>query len=287
MPAVKEIRSKIQSVKSTKKITRAMQMVAASKMRKAQERMRASRPYSERIKSVISHLTTGRLEYQHPYLVARKPKRVGFIIISTDRGLCGGLNWNLFKTAVQEMREWQDKGADIDIATIGEKAEQFFKCFGTKIIASLSTLDLKSDVQDVLGIVKVMIDAYDKGHLDRIYIFYNHFINTMVQKPKIDLLLPIMDTELKTESGYSWDYLYEPNAKELLEALIVRYIESLVYQSLVENGASEQAARMVAMKNASENANEIINDLQLMYNKVRQATITRELSEIVAGAAAV
>lgn len=287
MAGAKEIRTKIKSIKSTQKITRAMEMVAASKMRKAQERMRASRPYASRIRNVISHLAAGRLEYQHPYLVERQPKRVGFMVISTDRGLCGGLNANLFRTTVQAMRTWDEKNIPIDICAIGKKAESFFRRMGGNVIASISGLGDKPSIQDVIGTVKVMLDAYDLEQIDRLYLIYNEFVNTMTQKTRIELLLPIIDTVEDESKKFAWDYIYEPDAKELLEALLVRYIESLVYQGIVENGASEQAARMVAMKNASDNARELIDDLQLMYNKARQAAITRELSEIVAGAGAV
>ena len=287
MANAKEIRSKTKSIKSTQKITRAMQMVAASKMRKAQDRMQASRPYAEKIRVVISHVASGRLEYKHPYLIEREPKRVGFIVVSTDRGLCGGLNANLFKMTVQSMRNWHDKELPIDICTIGKKAESFFHRLGGNVISSVSNLGNKPSVLDVIGTVKVMLDMYNEEKLDRVYLVYNEFINTMTQKPKVELILPIVDTDSKQEDHYSWDYLYEPDARELLETLLIRYVESLVYQGIVENMACEQAARMVAMKNASDNAGQLIDELQLIYNKARQATITRELSEIVAGAAAV
>jgi len=287
MAGAKEIRSKIKSIKSTQKITRAMEMVAASKMRKAQERMQSSRPYAKRIRTVIGHLAKGRLEYKHPYLVEREPKRIGLIVISTDRGLCGGLNANLFKTTVQTMRSWNEKEIPMDICTIGKKSEGFFKRLGGNIVSSLSNLKDKPSILDVIGTVRIMLDHYNAEKLDRIYLIYNEFVNTMTQKPKVELILPIIDPEPVKKDKYSWDYLYEPDAKELLDALLIRYVESLVYQGVVENMASEQAARMVAMKNASENASEIIDDLQLIYNKARQAAITRELSEIVAGAAAV
>lgn len=288
MSDAKEIRTKIKSIKNTQKITRAMQMVATSKMRKAQDRMQASRPYAEKVKVVISHLAKGRLEYKHPYLIEREPKRIGFMVVSTDRGLCGGLNANLLKTTVQEMRTWFDKEIPIDICSVGKKAESFFRRMGGNIVSSISHLGNKPGILDVIGTVKVMLDLYNEGKLDRIYLVYNKFINTMTQKPIMDLVLPIIDTAPATERGkFSWDYLYEPDAKGLLDALLVRYIESLVYQGIVENIACEQAARMVAMKSASDNAAELIDELQLMYNKARQASITRELSEIVAGAAAV
>ncbi len=289
MSDAKEIRTKIKSIKSTQKITRAMQMVAASKMRKAQDRMQSSRPYAEKIKVVIGHLVQGRLEYQHPYLIAREPRRVGFIVISTDRGLCGGLNANLLKITLQTMRTWHEKGVPIDICSVGKKAESFFKRMGGNIVSSISNLGNKPGILDVIGAVKVMLDLYDEEKLDRVYLVYNTFINTMVQRPVLEMLLPIIDTAptIENDGKFSWDYLYEPDAKGLLDALLVRYIESLVYQGIVENVACEQAARMVAMKNASDNASELIGELQLMYNKARQASITRELSEIVAGAAAV
>lgn len=287
MAGAKEIRSKIKSIQGTQKITRAMEMVAASKMRKAQERMQASRPYAKRIRTVISHLATGRLEYKHPYLIAREAKHVGIIVISTDRGLCGGLNTNMFKTTVQAMRGWHEQQIPIDICTIGKKSESFFRRLGGNIVASLSNLKDKPSIMDVIGTVRIMLDEYNAEKLDRIYLIYNEFVNTMTQKPKIEMILPITDTEEASNEKYSWDYIYEPEPKELLDALLVRYIESLVYQGVVENMACEQAARMVAMKNASENAAELIDDLRLIYNKARQATITRELSEIVAGAAAV
>lgn len=289
MSDAKEIRTKIKSIKNTQKITRAMQMVATSKMKKAQERMQASRPYAEKVKVVISHLAQGRLEYKHPYLMERAPKRIGFMVVSTDRGLCGGLNTNLLKATVQGMHVWHDKEIPIDICSVGKKAESFFRRMGGNIVSSVSNLGNKPSVLDVIGTVKVMLDLYNEEKLDRIYLVYNKFINTMTQKPIVDMVLPIIDTEpVEDKKGkFSWDYLYEPDAKGLLDALLVRYIESLVYQGIVENIACEQAARMVAMKNASENASELIDELQLMYNKARQASITRELSEIVAGAAAV
>lgn len=289
MSDAKEIRAKITSIQNTQKITRAMQMVAASKMRRAQDRMQASRPYAEKVKIVISHLAQGRLEYKHPYLIEREPKRVGFIVVSTDRGLCGGLNANLLRVTVQGMRTWHEKETPIDICSIGKKAESFFKRMGGNIVSSISNLGNKPGILDVIGTIKVMLDLYNEGKLDRIYLVYNKFINTMIQKPMLEMVLPIVNTApiIEKNEKFSWDYLYEPDAKGLLDALLVRYIESLVYQGVVENIACEQAARMVAMKNASDNASELIDELQLMYNKARQASITRELSEIVAGAAAV
>ncbi|HXH55527.1 MAG TPA: F0F1 ATP synthase subunit gamma [Gammaproteobacteria bacterium] len=289
MSNAKEIRTKVNSIKNTQKITRAMQMVAASKMRKAQDRMQASRPYAEKVKVVISHLAQGRLEYKHPYLIEREPKRVGFMVVSTDRGLCGGLNANLLKATVQGMRAWHEKEIPIDICSIGKKAESFFRRMGGNIVSSISNLSNKPSILDVIGTVKVMLDLYDEEKLDCVYLVYNKFINTMTQKPMLERVLPIIGTApaIEKTGKFSWDYLYEPDAKGLLDALLVRYIESLVYQGIVENIACEQAARMVAMKSASDNASELIDELQLMYNKARQASITRELSEIVAGAAAV
>lgn len=297
MAGAKEIRSKIKSIQNTQKITRAMEMVAASKMRKAQSRMRASRPYAERIQAVISHLATGSLEYQHPYLEERTPHKVGFMVIATDRGLCGGLNANLFRATVQAMRSWDAQHIPIEICAIGHKAENFFRRMGGQVVASISHLGDKPGIQDVIGTVKVMLDDYDAGEIDRLYLVYNEFVNTMTQRPRVELLLPVLKPEIPEETQnnkdedarpqYTWDYIYEPAPKELIDALFVRYIESLVYRGIVENAASEQAARMVAMKNASDNAAELIEELKLMYNKARQAAITRELSEIVAGAAAV
>jgi F-type H+-transporting ATPase subunit gamma len=286
MSSTKEIRSKIQSIKSTQKITRAMEMVAASKMRKAQERMYAARPYAARIRNVIGHVAQGRLEYQHAYLLERPVKRVGILVVSTDRGLCGGLNTNLFKSVVPAMKAWDDQNIPVELAVVGNKAETFFNRLGGRVIACVSSLKENTGMPEMTGVIKVLLDAYADQHLDRIYIAYNDFVNTMVQKPRIELLLPIIDTTPPESRAY-WDYLYEPDAKMLLDKLLVRYTESLVFQGLLENNACEQAARMVAMKNASENASDMIKDLQLAYNRLRQASITRELAEIVAGASAV
>lgn len=287
MSAAREVRAKIKSIKSTRKITSAMQMVAVSKMRKAQERMQASRPYAEKMRVVIEHVAQGRLEYKHPYLIERTPNRVGFMVIATDRGLCGGLNANLFKAIVQNMRMWHEQQIPVDICTIGKKAEHFFRRMGGNVVASLVNLGNNPNILDLIGTIKVMLDSYNEEKIDRLYLIYNDFINTMTQKPKVDLLLPILNTSTQKTDQYSWDYLYEPGAKELLDVLLIRYIESLVYHGVVENIACEQAARMLAMKNASDNATQLINELQLIYNKARQAAITAELSEIVAGAAAV
>ena len=286
MAGAKEIRSKIGSVKNTQKITSAMEMVAASKMRKAQDRMDHSRPYAETIRKVIGHIAQGNLEYKHPYLEDREVKRVGFIIVSTDRGLCGGLNINVFKAAMNEMKACTDKGVGVDLCLIGSKAVGFFNRYGGKVLAQASGLGDNPSLDSLIGSVSVMLEAYDKGEIDKLYLVYNKFENTMVQKPTVDQLLPLPASEEEVAS-HSWDYLYEPDPKSLLDTLLVRFVESQVYQGVVENLASEQAARMVAMKAATDNAGNLINDLQLVYNKARQAAITQELSEIVAGAGAV
>ena len=286
MASGKEIRTQIKSVKNTQKITRAMEMVAASKMRKAQDRMAASRPYADQIRAVISHLAHAHPEYRHPYMEEREIKRVGFIIVSSDRGLCGGLNANLFKTALGSLKEWDDKGIEADLCLIGQKATGFFKRVGGKVTAQVQDLGDAPHAEDLIGNVKVMLDAYNEGQIDRLYLVFNEFVNTMTQTPNVEQLLPIQAEELD-ELKHHWDYLYEPEAKEVLDELLTRYVESLVYQGVVENIACEQAARMVAMKAASDNAGGLIDDLQLAYNKARQAAITQELSEIVAGAAAV
>lgn len=288
MAGAKEIRNKIGSVKNTQKITSAMEMVAASKMRRAQERMSASRPYAETMRKVIGHIAQGNLEYKHPYLIEREVKRVGYIVVSTDRGLCGGLNINLFKAALNDMKQWSAKGAKVDLALIGSKASNFFERHGAKVKAHVSGLGDNPSVNDLIGSVKVMLKAYDNGEIDKLYLVYNKFVNTMVQQPKVDQLLPLPVTEdSKLAKKHHWDYLYEPDPKQLLDTLLIRYVESQVYQGVVENLASEQAARMVAMQAATDNAGNLINDLQLVYNKARQASITQELTEIVSGAAAV
>ena len=287
MPSGKEIRTKIASIKSTQKITRAMEMVAASKMRKAQDRMRRSRPYADKIRAVIGHLAHAHPEYKHTYMENRDVKRIGVIIISSDRGLCGGLNNNLFKTAVSAMTQWQDEKFELDLCAIGSKASVFFRRFGSKIVAQAAQLGDTPTLEELIGTVKVMLDAYDNSEIDQLFVIYNHFINTMTQKPTVRKLLPISADEEDERMTHHWDYLYEPEAQEVLDGLLMRYIESLVYQSVVENVACEQAARMVAMKSASDNAGDLIGELQLAYNKARQAAITQELSEIVSGAAAV
>jgi F-type H+-transporting ATPase subunit gamma len=287
MASGKEIRTQIKSIQNTQKITRAMEMVAASKMRKAQDRMTASRPYADKMLSVIKHLAFAHSEYKHSYLEERDAKRVGYIVISSDRGLCGGLNNNEFKVVLNEMKDLQDKNVDVDLCTIGQKASVFFKRITSNIKGSATHLGDAPSVTDVIGTVKVMLDAYDNGEIDRLYVVYNRFVNTMTQEPTTVQLLPVMATEPDEEIEYHWDYIYEPGAKEVLDGLLVRFIESQVYQGVVENVACEMAARMVAMKAASDNAGSLIDELQLVYNKARQAAITQELSEIVAGAAAV
>ncbi len=287
MAVGKEIRTKIKSIQNTQKITRAMEMVAASKMRKAQERMQASRPYAEKIRAVIGHLSQAHPEYRHPYLQEKESvKRVGLIVVSSDRGLCGGLNTNLFKATVKSIKQWREKGVEVDLCLIGQKGISFLKRLGN-VSASVGQLGDAPGIEDLIGSVKVMLDAFDNGEIDRIDVVYNKFVNTMTQDPCIDQLLPVQADEVDDELKHHWDYLYEPEAKDVLTDLLVRYVESQVYQGVVENIACEQAARMVAMKAASDNAGDLINDLQLVYNKARQAAITQEISEIVSGAAAV
>ncbi|WP_313307238.1 F0F1 ATP synthase subunit gamma [Stutzerimonas balearica] len=288
MAGAKEIRSKIASIKSTQKITSAMEKVAVSKMRKAQMRMAASRPYAERIRQVIGHLANANPEYRHPFMVERPVKRVGYIVVSSDRGLCGGLNINLFKALIRSMKDWHDQKVEADLCVIGNKGASFFRSFGGNVVAAIGNLGEEPSVNDLVGSVKVMLDAFNEGRLDRLYLVSNKFINTMTQKPTIDQLLPLAEVEdAQAVKKGQWDYLYEPDAQQLLDALLVRFIESQVYQAVVENGAAEQAARMIAMKNATDNAGDLISDLQLVYNKARQAAITQEISEIVGGAAAV
>jgi len=287
MAGAKEIRTQIKSIGNTQKITKAMEMVAASKMRRAQERMRASRPYAAKIRSVVSHMGKAHPEYKHPYLIQREARRVGLIVISTDRGLCGGLNTNLFKAAIAEMKEWKGQNLEIDIAVIGTKAMGFFKRLGGNVVSENSHLGDSPKVEELIGSVKVMLDAFDEGQIDRLYMANNVFVNTMTQKPSVEQVLPVGGDEQDEQLRHHWDYIYEPDAKEVMDGLLMRYIESLVYQGLVENIACEMAARMVAMKAATDNAGNLIDELQLVYNKARQAAITQELSEIVSGAAAV
>lgn len=286
MAGAKEIRTKIASVKNTQKITSAMEMVAAAKMRKAQERKDATRPYADKMRNVVGHLYHAHPEYRHTFMVERDVSRVGYIVISSDRGLCGGLNNNLFRKLVKDIKQQQDADIQVDFCTVGTKALGFFKRFGGKVLAQATHLGDAPRIEELIGTVKVMLDAYENGEIDRIYVAYNNFVNTMTQEPTIDQLVPIAG-ETESELKHHWDYIYEPDSKEVLDALLTRYIESLVYQSVVENGACEQSARMVAMKSATDNAGDLIDELQLVYNKARQAAITQEISEIVAGAAAV
>jgi len=286
MAAGKEIRTKISSIQSTQKITSAMEMVAASKMRKAQDRMQLGKPYARRMRSVVGHIANAAPEYQHMFMEKRDIKRVGYIVVSTDRGLCGGLNINLFKATVKSMKEWNDRGIEIDLSLVGAKATAFFGSYGGNVTAAVRDLGEEPSIADLIGGVKAMLDAYEEGKIDRLFLVSNQFVNTMTQEPAVEQLLPL-EAEESEEMKHHWDYIYEPDAKELLEGLLTRYIESQVYQAVVENGACEQAARMLAMKNATDNAGDLIDDLQLIYNKARQAAITQELSEIVSGAAAI
>ena len=286
MAAGKEIRTKISSIQSTQKITSAMEMVAASKMRKAQERMQLGKPYARRMRSVVGHIANSAPEYRHTYMEKREIKRVGYIVVSTDRGLCGGLNINLFKTTIRNMKEWSDQNVEIDLCLVGAKATAFFNSYGGNVTAAVRDLGEAPSISDLIGGVKAMLDAYEDSKIDRLFLVSNQFINTMTQDPTVEQLLPL-EAEESDEMKHHWDYLYEPDAQELLERLLTRYIESQVYQAVVENGACEQAARMLAMKNATENAGDLIDDLQLVYNKARQSAITQELSEIVSGAAAI
>jgi F-type H+-transporting ATPase subunit gamma len=285
MSGIKEVRKKIASIKSTQKITRAMEMVAASKMRRAKEVMGLSQPYAEKIRTVISHVVEGQLEYQHPFMSVRPIKRVGYIIISTDRGLCGGLNINLFRGLCAHMQQRDKQAIAQNYYTIGKKAEYFFKRMPGDFISSISEIGKAPTLSALVGTVKVVLKAYESEEVDQVFLAYNKFVNTMTQEPRIEQLLPIQRSEEKSKN--TWDYIYEPEAPYLLDLLLTRYVESLVYQGVAENSACEQAARMVAMKSATDNAGELIDELELVYNKVRQATITRELSEIVSGADAV
>jgi F-type H+-transporting ATPase subunit gamma len=286
MAVGKEVKTKINSVKSTQKITSAMEMVAASKMRRAQEQMALGKPYAERIRAVVGHIANASSEYRHAYMVEREVKRVGFIIVSTDRGLCGGLNINLFKAVLKAMVEWQRQGVEIDICTVGAKASAFFGSRSGDVVATVRDLGDSPSTQVLVGSVKVMLDSYEEKRIDRLFLAGNKFLNTMTQQPAVEQLLPL-EPVADDKIRHHWDYLYEPDAKELLDGLLARYIESQVYQGVVENKACEQAARMVAMKNATDNAGTLIEELELLYNKARQAAITQELSEIVGGAAAV
>jgi F-type H+-transporting ATPase subunit gamma len=286
MPGAKEIRTQIASIKSTQKITKAMEMVAASKIRRAQERMRAARPYAQKIRTVVGHLRLANPDYRHPFLAEREAKAIGLIVVSTDRGLCGALNVNVFKEALTWIKEWQGKGQDVQLCVVGSKALQFFRRLRLPIAASVTHLGDRPHVAAFIGAVKVMLDGYLAGTIDRLYLINGEFINTMSQRPVLRQLLPVEPVR-SSELQDLWEYIYEPSAAELLEGLLTRYVESQVYQGAVENVACEMAARMVAMKSATDNAGKLIDELQLIYNKARQAAITKEISEIVGGAAAV
>ncbi|MBX9764547.1 MAG: F0F1 ATP synthase subunit gamma [Pseudomonadaceae bacterium] len=287
MAGAKEIRSKIASIKSTQKITSAMEKVAVSKMRRAQARMASGRPYAERIRQVIGHLANANPEYRHPFMVERAVKRVGYILVSSDRGLCGGLNTNLFKALLKNMAEWREAKVEVDFCVVGGKGASFFRSYGGNVVAAISKLGEEPSLNDLIGSVKVMLDAYSDGRIDRLFLVSNKFVNTMTQKPEVQQLLPLAATEEEGVQKGLWDYLYEPDAQSLLDSLMIRFVESQVYQAVLENNACEQAARMIAMKNATDNAGDLISGLQLVYNKARQAAITQEISEIVGGAAAV
>jgi len=287
MAVGKEVRTKINSIKSTQKITSAMEMVAASKMRRAQERMSLGKPYAQSIRAVIGNIANATSEYKHKYLVEREVKRVGYIVVSSDRGLCGGLNANMFKEAIKSIKDWAEQEIEVDFCAIGGKAISFFNSYGGNVLATTRDLGDAPSAEDLLGSIKVMLNAYDEGKIDRLFLVSNDFINTMTQKPFIRQLVPLEQTE-DERLTHHWDYIYEPDdAAEILDGLLVRYIESQVYQAVVENKACEMAARMLAMKNATDNAGDLIDELQLLYNKARQTAITQELSEIVSGAAAV
>ncbi|MDP6198006.1 MAG: F0F1 ATP synthase subunit gamma [Porticoccaceae bacterium] len=286
MAVGKEVKTKIASIGSTQKITSAMEMVAASKMRRAQDRMALGKPYAQRIRDVVGHIANAVSEYHHQYLEERDVARVAYIVISTDRGLCGGLNINLFKAALKSMKSWSDQGVEVDICVVGNKAASFFGTVGGNVVAAVKDVGDEPNAADLIGGVKVMLDAYDEGRIDKLFVVSNEFVNTMTQAPTVEQLLPLAATS-DGELKHHWDYIYEPDAQELLDGLLVRYIESQVFQGVVENKACEQAARMLAMKNATDNAGDMIDELQLLYNKARQAAITQELSEIVGGAAAV
>ncbi len=287
MAGAKEIRTKIKSIQNTQKITKAMEMVAASKMRKAQERMNQARPYADKMRTVVAHVSQANAEYQHPYMIERDAKRVGYIVVSSDRGLCGGLNTNMFRAVVAHISEWEAKGVDFDVACIGNKGLGFFKRYGGNIVSEVTHIGDAPELTSLIGAIKVMLDAYTEGNIDCLFIVRNEFVNTMTQQAVIEQLLPLHAEEPEDELQHHWDYIYEPEAKDVLDGLMIRFIESLVYQGVVENIACEMAARMVAMKAASDNAGNLIDELQLIYNKARQAAITQEISEIVSGAAAV
>jgi len=286
MAGAKEIRGKIKSVKNTQKITRAMEKVAMSKMRKAQDRMAQARPYAEKVRRTLGHLAAANTEYRHPFLTERPVKRIAYLVVSTDRGLCGGLNINTFRATVRDLKGWQDKGVEAQFAVVGAKGVSFFKRVGGKVLAQVTQLGDRPHLEALLGTIKVLTDAYLAGEVDRVELVSSSFVNTMTQQPQVQQLLPVAKVETEGLLD-SWDYLYEPDARQILDGLLPRYIESQVYQGVVENLACEQAARMIAMKSATDNAGSIIDELQLAYNKARQAAITQEISEIVSGAASV
>ena len=289
MPGSKEIRNKIKSVQNTRKITKAMEMVAASKMRKAQERMRAGRPYGEKIRAICANLSHANPEYRHPFLTPHGDlKRVGLVVVTTDKGLCGGLNTNLLRMILLKMREWSDQKIESQVVAIGNKGLGFFSRAGAKVVSHVTHLGDAPHLEQLIGPLKVQLDAFTNGEVDAVYLCYNKFINTMKQEPQMLQLLPLTDDRLdRTDPAHDWDYVYEPDAATVLDDLLLRYVESVIYQAVAENMSCEQSARMVAMKAASDNAKKVIDDLQLTYNKARQAAITKELSEIVGGAAAV
>ena len=291
MPSMKEIRGKIKSVQNTRKITKAMEMVAASKMRKAQERMRAARPYADKVRNIAAHMSGANSEYQHPFLIERPLQNVGLIMVTTDKGLCGGMNTNVLRAATAQMKEWSDSGKKVQTTAIGNKGLGFLNRIGANVVSESTHIGDVPHMDELIRAVKVQIDAYLAGEIDAVYLAYTQFVNTMKQEPVVMQLIPLPKSSLtqseEEKRAYSWDYLYEPSPEAVVEELLVRYIEALVYQSVAENIASEQSARMVAMKAASDNAKNVIGELQLVYNKSRQAAITKELSEIVGGAAAV
>ncbi|HBZ31264.1 MAG TPA: F0F1 ATP synthase subunit gamma [Nitrosomonas nitrosa] len=293
MAGSREIRNKIRSIKNTQKITRAMEMVAASKMRKAQDRMRKARPYGEKIRNVAAHMSRASTEYHHPFLVERDTvKRIGVIVITSDKGLCGGLNTNVLRKALNQMRAWEAEGEQIEVCCIGNKGLGFMSRIGANVISQVTGLGDTPNIERLIGAIKIVLDGYTADRFDRVYIFYNRFVNTMKQEPTMEQLLPLSDERMSGEENDAnqnklWDYLYEPEAKPIIDDIMVRYVEALIYQAVTENMASEQSARMVAMKAASDNAGNLIDELTLIYNKSRQAAITKELSEIVGGAAAV
>ena len=286
MAVGREIKKKIGSVQNTQKITSAMQMVAASKMRRTQERMRQGKPYSEKIRSVIGHLANSNPEYRHTYMVPRDVKRIGYVVVSSDKGLCGGLNVNLFRALVRDMAEWHNQGIESDLGVIGNKASRFFRSIGGNVLAELTDIGEVPTLSSLIGGIRVMLDAYEAGQIDRLFIISNEFVNTMTQSPVTRQLLPL-EPEEDDSYQHRWDYIYEPDARQIIEGLVTRFIESQVYQAVIENGACEQAAKMIAMKNATENAEKLIEELTLIYNNARQAAITQEIAEIVGGAAAV